>query len=134
MHSDKEGTRPTDKHGDGFTPLLATVDATEGPLAIPWRPGNAGSGTAAEPIHILDVALAPRPVDPATQPVLGRTDSADCSHAFLEADDARGVRFLIGHPLPEDLAATVIGRRRLRWVPPSRRREPRNETSAKSSR
>jgi len=61
-------------------------------------------------------ALAPLPVDPATQPVIVRTDRAGCSHAFLAACDARGARFLVGHPLTEDLAATVIGRRRWPWV------------------
>jgi hypothetical protein len=37
--------------------------------------------------------------------------------AFLEACDAQGVRFLVTHPLTEERAATVIGRRRWRWVP-----------------
>ena len=116
-HSDKEGARPTYKHGYGFYPLLATLDATGEPLAIQLRPGHAGSGTAVDHIQVLDAALAQLPVDPATETVIVRTDSAGCSHAFLAACDARGVRFIVGHPLTEELAATVIGRRRLRWVP-----------------
>jgi hypothetical protein len=116
-HSDTEGARPTYKHGYGFYPLLAIGDATAEPLAIELRPGHAGSGTAADHIQMLDAALAPLPVDPATETGIVRTDSAGCSHAFLEACDARGVRFIVGHPLTEELAATVIGRRRLRWVP-----------------
>jgi len=116
-HSDKEGARPTYKRGFGFYPLLATLDATGEPLAIQLRPGNAGSGTAADHIQVLDAALAQLPVDPATETVIVRTDSAGCSHAFLAACDARRVRFIVGHPLTEELAATVIGRRRLRWVP-----------------
>ena len=116
-HSDKEGARPTDKHGYGFYPLLATWDATGEPLAIQLRPGNAGSGTAVDHIQLLDAALAQLPVDPATETVIVRTDSVGCSHAVLAACDARGVRFIVGHPLTEKLAATVIGRRGLRWVP-----------------
>jgi hypothetical protein len=106
VHSDKEGARPTDQHGCGFYPLLATRDETGEPLAIQLRPGNAGSGTATDHIQVLDAALAPRPVDPATETVIVRTDSAGCSHAFLTAWDARGVRFIVGHPLTEELAAT----------------------------
>jgi hypothetical protein len=78
-HSDKEGARPTYKRGFGFYPLLAPLDATGEPLAIQLRPGNAGSGTAADPIQVLDAALAQLPVDPATQSVMVRTDSAGCS-------------------------------------------------------
>jgi len=116
-HADKEGARPTDQRGFGFYPLLAPWDATGEPWAIQLRPGNAGSGTAADPIQVLDAALAQLPVDPATETVLVRTDSAGWSHACLAACDARRVRFLVGHPLTEELAATVIGRRRWRGGP-----------------
>jgi len=116
-HSEKEGAAPTYKHGYGFYPLVATLDATGEPLAALLRPGNAGSGTAADHITVLDAALAQLPVDPQTQEVIVRTDSAGCSHAFLDHCVATGVRFIVGHALTEELAATVIGRRRLRWIP-----------------
>jgi hypothetical protein len=106
-HSDKEGARPTSKPGFGFSPLFATLDATGEPLAIPLRPGHAGAGTV-DPIPVLDAALAPRPVDPATPSVIVRTDRAGCSPALLAACDARGVRFIVGHPLTEELAATLM--------------------------
>lgn len=48
-HSDKEGARPPDKHGDGFTPLLASPDATGGPLAIWWHPGACRFGQGGRP-------------------------------------------------------------------------------------
>jgi transposase len=83
-HSDKEGAAPTYKRGYGFYPLVATLDATGEPLVALLRPGNAGSGTAADPITVLDAALAQLPVDPHAQEVIVRTDSAGCSHDFLD--------------------------------------------------
>ncbi len=115
-HSDKEGAAPTYKRGYGFYPLVATLDATGEPLAVLLRPGNAGSGTAVDHIAVLDAALAQLPVDPHAQEVIVRTDSAGCSHKFLEYCVPTGARFIVGHALTEDLAAAVIGRR-LRWIP-----------------
>lgn len=81
------------------------------------RPGNAGAGTAADHVTVLNAALAQLPVDPATQEILVRADSAGCSHAFLQHCAAQPVRFTVGHPFPEDLAARVIGARGVRWIP-----------------
>ncbi len=81
-HSDTEEARPPYQHGFGFYPLLAPWDATGEPLAIQLRSGHAGSGPAVDPIQLLDATLAPRPVDPAAPPVLGRTDRAGCSPPF----------------------------------------------------
>jgi hypothetical protein len=47
------------------------------------RPGNAGSGTAADHVTVLDAALAQLPV-PASK-VIARTDSAGLSHGFPDA-------------------------------------------------
>ena len=63
-HSDKEQAAPNYKHGFGFYPLLAYLDATGEPLAGLLRPGNAGSGTAADHTRVLDAALVQLPVDP----------------------------------------------------------------------
>ncbi len=93
------------------------MDATGEVLAGQLRPGNAGSGTAADHITVLDAALAQLPVDPRQQEVIVRAASAGCSHKFLQHCAARQVRFCVGHPLTEELAATVIGARRLRWIP-----------------
>jgi hypothetical protein len=66
-HSDKEGAAPIYKQGDGFYPLLAPLDATGEPLAALLRPGNTGSGTAADHIQVLDAARAQLPVAPPSQ-------------------------------------------------------------------
>jgi hypothetical protein len=116
-HSEKEGAAPTYKRGFGFYPLLAFLDRTGEPLAGILRPGNAGSGTAADHVAVLDAALAQLPVDPATQEVIVRVDTAGCSHRFLEYCGTRHVRFIVGHPFPEDLAAAVIGARGVHWIP-----------------
>jgi len=116
-HSEKDGAAPTYKHGFGFYPLLAYLDATGEPLAGLLRPGNAGSGTAADHIAVLDLALAQLPVDPRTREVIVRTDSAALSHAFLEACRERAVRFVVGHALSAEVARLVLQVPESRWIP-----------------
>lgn len=72
------------------------------------RPGNAGSGNAADHVTLLDAALAQLPVDPAAVEVLARADSAGMSHGFLDACRARQVRFVVGHRLTQDLASILV--------------------------
>lgn len=115
-HSEKEGAAPTYKAGFGFHPLLAYLDRSGEPLAALLRPGNAGSGTASEHIAVLDAALAQLPVDPKTTEVIARTDSAACSHQFLEAMRERGVRFVVGHALSAEIAQVVVKVPRSRWI------------------
>ena len=130
--SDKDGAARTYKRGDGFYPLVATLDATGERLVALLRPGNAGSGTAADPITVWDAALAPLPVDRHAQEVIVRADSAGCSHDFLDhaPEDAEvsspgSGSLRCGGPLIDD---TEYGRRehwarsdrrpslRMRWV------------------
>ena len=115
--SDKEQAAPTYKHGFGFYPLLAYLDRTGEPLAGLLRPGNAGSGTAADHIVVLDAALAQLPVDPRTREVIVRTDSAALSHAFLTACRERAVRFVVGHALTAEVARIVVQAPESRWIP-----------------
>jgi hypothetical protein len=114
-HSDKEGAAPNYKHGFGFSPLLAFLDATGEPLAARLRPGNAAPGNADDHVLVLDDALAQLPVDPKRCEVIARTDSAGCSHKFTEACQERGVRFIVGHPLSADVAAVVTKIPKKRW-------------------
>jgi DDE family transposase len=116
-HSEKEGAAPTYKGGFGFHPLLAYLDRTGEPLAALLRPGNAGSGTAADHVTVLDAALAQLPVDPRTQEVIVRADSAGLSHELLEACQKRGVRFVVGHDLRVEVARVVVKVPRSRWIP-----------------
>jgi len=107
-HSEKEGAAPTYKRGFGHHPLMAYLDATGEPLAALLRPGNAGSGTAADHIAVLDDALFQLPVDPFETEVIARADSAGCSHGFLDACVERGVRFIVGHRLTAEIAQILI--------------------------
>jgi Transposase DDE domain group 1 len=116
-HSDKEGAAPNYKHGYGFYPLLAYLDATGEPLAGLLRPGNAGSGTAEDHVRVLDAALAQLPVDPHATEVIARTDSAGSSHCFLDACRVRGVRFVTGYSLTADVAAVAMAVPERRWLP-----------------
>lgn len=85
-HSEKEGAAPTYKRGFGFHPMLCYLGGE--PLAGVLRPGNAGANTAADHIGVLVDALDQLPEavreDPKV-PILVRTDSAGCTHGFLEA-------------------------------------------------
>lgn len=114
-HSDKDGAAPTYKKGFGFHPLIAYLDATREALAVLLRPGNAGSGTAADHVTVLDAALAQLPVDPREVEMIARADTAGCSHEFLTACHSRNVRFIVGHPLTSDVADAVITAPNTRW-------------------
>jgi hypothetical protein len=116
-HSEKEGAAPTYKRGFGFHPLLGYLDATGEALAGLLRPGNAGSGTAADHVSVLDDALAQLPVDPRSVEVIARADSAGLSHGFLDACRARHVRFVVGHRLTAELASVLVGMPERAWRP-----------------
>ena len=114
-HSEKEGAGPNYKHGFGFHPLMAFLDATGEPLAARLRPGNASAGNAEDHVIVLDDALAQLPVDPAISEVIARADTAGCSHRFTEACRARDVRFVVGHKLSAEVAAVVTQLPKKRW-------------------
>jgi hypothetical protein len=114
-HSEKEGAAPNYKHGFGFQPLMAFLDATGEPLAARLRPGNAAPGDAEDHVIVLDEALAQLPIDPTTCEVIARTDAAGCSHRFTEACAQRNVRFVVGHKLSAELAAVVTQMPKKRW-------------------
>jgi hypothetical protein len=114
-HSDKEHAAPTYKRGFGFHPLLAYLDATGEALAGMLRPGNAGSGTAADHVAVLDDALAQLPIDDSD--VIVRADSAGWSHGFVEHCRARHVSFVIGHQLTIDIANVLVDVPKRAWSP-----------------
>lgn len=115
-HSDKEGAAPNYKRGFGFYPLMAYLDATGEPLAGLLRPGNAGSGTAADHVTVLDAALAQLPVDAKATEVMVRTDVAGCTHGFVEGCRERGVIFVVGHYLTVTVAAAIAQVPERAWV------------------
>ena len=115
--SDKQCAAPTYTHGFGFYPLLAFLDATREALAGLLRAGNAGSGTAADHITVLDAALAQLPVDPHQREVICRTDAGGTSHELAAACRERHVRFIAGVRLSAPLAEVVITLPRSRWQP-----------------
>jgi hypothetical protein len=114
-HSDKECAAPTYKRGFGFHPLLAYLDATGEALAGLLRPGNAGSGTAADHVTVLDDALFQLPIDPEHTEVIVRSDSAGWSHDFVNHARQRNVRFVIGHSLTIDIAKILVNIPKRKW-------------------
>ena len=115
-HSDKEGAAPNYKHGFGFAPMVAFLDATGEALAAILRPGNAAAGSAQDHVRLLDAALAQLPVDPLATEVIARTDSAGASHGFVDACRERGVRFVVGHRLSAELARLVVDLPQKCWM------------------
>ncbi|HVM63860.1 MAG TPA: transposase [Acidimicrobiales bacterium] len=73
--------------------------------------------TAADHVDVLDAALYQLPVDPQTSEVIVRTDTAGCSHGFLDACRERGVRFIVGHNLTAEIAGVVLDVPERCWVP-----------------
>jgi hypothetical protein len=116
-HSDKQDAAPTWKRGFGFHPLLAYLDATGEALAGVLRPGNAGSGTAADHVTVLADALDQLPVDPAETEVIVRADSAGWSHGFVNECRTRHVRFVIGHQLTVEIASVLVNLPKQAWQP-----------------
>lgn len=121
-HSDKEQAAPNYKHGFGFHPLLCYLDGTGEALAGILRPGNAGSNTAADHVQLLDLALAQLPVRTRVEDpeqgveILARADSAGCTHGFLDACRARGVRFSVGFDLTATVALAALAVPAEDWV------------------
>ncbi len=123
-HSEKQHAAPTYKRGFGFHPLMAYLDATGEALAGLLRPGNAGSGTAADHVTVLDDALAQLPIRPdpveaggdGTE-VIVRSDSAGWSHTFVNHCRARHVNFVIGHRLTVDIAKALVKVPKRTWSP-----------------
>lgn len=124
-HSDKQGAAPTFKRGYGFHPLCAFVDhGPEGsgePLAVMLRPGNAGSNTAADHITVVRDALKQLPSHRSgTRPgrkVLIRTDSAGCTHEFLDWIVSQRLSYSIGFTLPDDFADKLPRIPKQAWTP-----------------
>ncbi len=116
-HSDKQDAAPTWKRGFGFHPLLAYLDATGEALAGMLRPGNAGSGNAADHIDVLRDALAQLPLDPAECELIIRADSAGWSHDFVSECRDRHVRFVIGHQLTVEIASVLVDLPKRAWRP-----------------
>lgn len=114
--SEKEKAAPNYKKGFGFYPLVSYLDRSTEPLAGLLRPGNAGSGTAADHITVLDASLFQLPIDPKTTEVIVRTDSAGLSHEFLDACRERGVRYVVGHALTAEIARVVVAAPESRWI------------------
>ena len=113
----KQHAAPTYKHGFGFYPLLAYLDATGEALAGLLRPGNAGSGTATDHLTVLDAALAQLPVDPAQAEVIVRTDAGGTSHELAAGCRDRSLRFIGGVPLRARVAEVILALDDSRWQP-----------------
>ena len=116
-HSEKQNAAANYKHGFGFSPVLAYLDATGEALAGLLRPGNAPPGRAEDLVAVLDMALQQLPVDPESKQVIVRSDSAGHSHEFVDACGDRHVRFIVGAPLVEGLQLALWNLSPSRWVP-----------------
>jgi Transposase DDE domain group 1 len=120
-HSEKENAAPTWKKTFGYYPLFAFLDNTREALAGLLRKGNAGSGTAADHIAVLDAALEQIPdAHRYGTDILIRTDTAGCSRAFLA--HTRGLRqlgmrtfFSVGMPITAPIRDAIVAA--TAWIP-----------------
>jgi hypothetical protein len=120
-HSEKEQASPTWKRTFGYHPILCFLDNTGEALSGLLRRGSAGSNTAADHITVLDQALAQIPDQYRHgTPILVRTDSAGCSHAFLAhirslRSTGVDVCFSVGVPVTEPVRTAITAAPR--WLP-----------------
>lgn len=119
-HSEKEAAAPTWKRGFGFHPLMAYLDQGPGGtgegLAGINRRGNANAGTAADHLAILELIEAQlTPVE--RDRLVIRTDTAACTHAFLEVLEQRGIDYWVGFYARADVAAAIEALPGSSWVP-----------------
>lgn len=116
---DKDGTGATYKGGWGFHPLLAYLDRGDGlgeALAGMLRPGNAGANNAADHVTVFDEAVWALPDLPAGVRRLVRTDSAGCSHVFLEHVRQVGWEFSVGFALAPEVKDAIRAPPADAWV------------------
>jgi hypothetical protein len=122
-HSEKENATGTWKKTFGYHPLLCFLDNTGEALSGILRPGRAGSNTAADHIEVLDAALAQIPDEHRHgAPVLVRTDTAGCTHAFLAhirslRTQGVDVRFSVGAPIDEPIRQAITALPAGAWYP-----------------
>ena len=107
----KPGVAGHFKGGIGHHPLTAWCSNIGDPLAVMHRPGNAGSGTGIDHVHVLDEALAQLPA-PYRKDLLVTIDGAGYSHQVIEhltslnthrehGRRGRQVEYSIGWPIDE---------------------------------
>ena len=104
-HSGKQGAAATFKKGYGFHPLGAWCTNTAESLAMLLRPGNPGSNTITDHIHVLGEAIAQLPVA-YRRKILIRVDGAGATHDLLEHIERmnrlwRSVKFTVGWTITE---------------------------------
>ena len=116
-HSDKQGAAPNYKHGYGFHPLVAYLDATGELLAGLLRPGNAEANTVKDHLVVSDQALDQLPLDPKDHEVIVRADSAGLTRGSLDHCREREVRFIAGHDLTRSVATLLVSLPEDRCIP-----------------
>jgi hypothetical protein len=121
-HSDKEQAAPTWKKTFGFHPMTAWADHGAGgngePLAIPLRPGNAGSNTAADHIEAARLSLAQLP-SRLRRRVLVRADSGGGTHEFLTwlSAPSRRLHYSVGMTITADMQEAIGKVPATAWTP-----------------
>jgi Transposase DDE domain group 1 len=112
-HSEKEQASPTWKRTFGYHPIFCFLDNTGEALSGLLRRGSAGSNTAADHVTVLEQALTQIPdAHRHGTPILVRTDSAGCSHAFLAhirhlRSTGVEARFSVGVPVTEPVRHAI---------------------------
>ncbi len=116
-HSDKQGAAPTYTRGFGFHPMLCYLGGES--LAGTLRPGNDAANTAADRIGVLVDALDQLPDEireDQVTPILVRTDSAGCTHAFLDAVTEMECSFSTSMSIDERARGAILALPESAWT------------------
>jgi hypothetical protein len=118
-HSEKQDAAPTYKRGFGHHPLTAYLDhgpdGTGEGLAALLRPGNANAGTAADHLRVLDL-VEEQLTEAERARLVVRTDTAACTHAFLDELVERGYGYSVGFYARAEVAAAIEALPAQAWV------------------
>jgi Transposase DDE domain group 1 len=117
-HSEKEQAAGNYKHGYGFHPLGAYTDQTREALAMMFRPGNAGSNTAADHVTVIDCCLAQIPEAQVQMiDILIRADSAGATHQTADHCQGSDLRCSFGYELTEPVRSAILQTPEEAWIP-----------------
>lgn len=127
--ADKQDARATYKRTYGHHPLMAMIAETGEMLCGILRPGNAAANNAADPIAVLEAAIAQLPEPWAAGHDLGdlpdlvehelliRADSGGATHWLAEEIRARNAQFSIGYPIDERVRDGIRLVQEENWTP-----------------
>ena len=129
VHSEKQIAAPNYKGGYGFHPLGMWLNETREPLAMVFRPGNAGANNGNDHCDVLMRSIDQLPLEyqaghqsgdtpgMVVHPILLRADSAGASKQFLCELTSRNIEFSVGFRMTENIRTLIENVKPSDWIP-----------------